>query len=329
MNLKLEYGSKYELWAQLIRGGTDRIFVETLATPEPGARVALELMLPDLALPIVIEGRVAGRRPPSQRFPAGVYLHLSEEELEKVRRYLGLVAAGKQTRARRHPRYKWAFPVAVLDPPVKDHAHSIDLSEGGIALSCPLRCQPGQRLELSLKPPDGPPIDLCGEVVWSDEEGRAGLKFVDLDASVRAALRETVARRAERGPTDPPVRRIVVADDDEEILGFLSQALDRHGYEVLRASTGEQALRLVRTLRPELVLLDVLLPGLDGIATCRALRADAELMHIPVIFVSAMDRERLHEVADEAGASDYLCKPVDLADLFNTVGMYLDEFRNR
>ncbi len=329
MNLKLEYGSKYELWAQLIRGGTDRIFVETDATPPPEARVALELTVPDLAIPLVVEGTVMGRRPRSERFAAGVYLRLPEAALEKVRRYLGLVATGKETRARRHPRYKWAFPVAFLEPAAEAHAHSLDVSEGGIALSCPTPCHPGRRLRLSLHPPDGPTIELWAEVVWTGEGQRAGLKFVDLDGPTRTALREAVARRAERGPEDPPVRRILVADDDEEILGFLSRALDRHGYEVLRATTGEQALRLVRTLRPQLVVLDVLLPGLDGIATCRALRADAELMHTPVIFLSAMERERLHEVADEAGASDYLCKPVDLSDLFNVVGMYLDAFRNR
>ncbi|RMG20064.1 MAG: response regulator [Deltaproteobacteria bacterium] len=329
MNLKLNYASKYELWGQLIRGGTDRIFVATEETPPSGARVALELTLPDLALPIVVEGFVVGRRPRSERFPAGVYLRLSEAELEKVRRYLGLVAVGEDARARRYPRYRWSFPVEFREPRLPDHTSSFDLSEEGISLSCPLECHAGQRVELTLRLPDQAPLQVAAEVVWRNDEGRTGLKFVALDKATRTALHEAVSRRAERGPADPPARRILVADDDEEILAFLSRALERHDYEVLRATTGKQALELIRTLRPQLVVLDVLVPGFDGIATCRAIRADAELADVPVIFISALDRQQLHDVANEAGANDYLQKPVGLSDLFNVVGMYLPEFRQR
>ena len=76
---------------------------------------------------------------------------------------------------------------------------------------------------------------------------------------------------------------------------------------------------------PALVLLDILMPRIDGADVCKAMRADAEMADIPVIFVSALEIETLHRVADESGASDYLVKPVALSDLFNLVGRYLKE----
>lgn len=79
----------------------------------------------------------------------------------------------------------------------------------------------------------------------------------------------------------------------------------------------------MRETRPNLVVLDILMPGIDGVDICKMMRADVEMADIPVIFLSALDPARLHIVADEAGASDYLGKPVALADLINMFGTYL------
>ena len=106
-------------------------------------------------------------------------------------------------------------------------------------------------------------------------------------------------------------------------MSFVSSALSQHGYQVLQATDGADALETIRRLRPSLILLDVVMPGLDGAELCRTLRADPDLADIPVVFVSALGPKRLHHIAAEAGANDYLVKPVDLAELLNTVGRYL------
>jgi CheY-like chemotaxis protein len=72
-------------------------------------------------------------------------------------------------------------------------------------------------------------------------------------------------------------------------------------------------------------VLDILMPGIDGLDICKMMRADVEMAEIPVIFLSALDEDRLHQIADEAGATDYLCKPVSLADLLNLIGSYLKD----
>jgi len=72
---------------------------------------------------------------------------------------------------------------------------------------------------------------------------------------------------------------------------------------VHQARTGEQALAMVRELKPKLLVCDILMPGIDGVDVCKAMRSDVELADVPVVFVSALTPERLHQVAEEAGAT--------------------------
>ena len=96
------------------------------------------------------------------------------------------------------------------------------------------------------------------------------------------------------------------------------------GIPVLAASSGPEALALL-SADVDLVLLDILMPGMDGVDICKVMRADIELASIPVIFLSALEAGRLHAVADEAGATDYLPKPTTLTELLNLVGTHLKQ----
>jgi two-component system, OmpR family, alkaline phosphatase synthesis response regulator PhoP len=102
---------------------------------------------------------------------------------------------------------------------------------------------------------------------------------------------------------------VLVVDDQRDILGLIKLRLEQAGYEVETASDGERALELVRDLRPNLVVLDVMLPIIDGREVTRRIRADARTAGIPVLLVSASVHE--HEVQEglDAGANDYLPKP--------------------
>jgi DNA-binding response OmpR family regulator len=102
---------------------------------------------------------------------------------------------------------------------------------------------------------------------------------------------------------------VLVVDDQRDILGLIKLRLEQAGFRVETASDGERALELVKTLRPNLVVLDVMLPVLDGREVTRRIRADADTAGIPVLLVSASVHE--HEVQEglDAGADDYLPKP--------------------
>jgi class 3 adenylate cyclase/CheY-like chemotaxis protein len=114
-----------------------------------------------------------------------------------------------------------------------------------------------------------------------------------------------------REPTvrTPPL--ILVADDNPSNLDVFRTRLSLHGYEIIVASDGEEALARAREKLPDLIVLDVMMPKLDGVEACRELKADASLPFIPVILVTAKSDPRDVVIGLEAGAEEYLTKPVE------------------
>jgi DNA-binding response OmpR family regulator len=102
---------------------------------------------------------------------------------------------------------------------------------------------------------------------------------------------------------------VLVADDDADILRFIEINLRLEGFEVVTARDGLDALAKATAVRPDLVLLDVLMPGIDGYAICARIRADAGLAAVPVIIVTANYGLAEMEAARQAGADDFLIKP--------------------
>src|SRR5689334_1152864 len=119
------------------------------------------------------------------------------------------------------------------------------------------------------------------------------------------------------GMRTPPL--ILVVDDMEDNLEILRLRLESQGYEVITAGDGEAALATIREQRPDLVLLDIMMPKLDGIAAVKELKADPSLPFIPVILVTARADAKDVIAGLEAGADDYLTKPVDHAALLARV----------
>lgn len=116
---------------------------------------------------------------------------------------------------------------------------------------------------------------------------------------------------------------VLIVDDEPQIRRALSLNLSARGFEVLEAATGEDALATARARLPDLVLLDIGLPGMDGIRVLRVLRALRDETNVAVIMLSVRDDERSKTEAFEAGADDYVTKPFDMTELVERIGAAL------
>jgi adenylate cyclase len=112
---------------------------------------------------------------------------------------------------------------------------------------------------------------------------------------------------------NPP--RILIVDDNETNRDILRTRLSPHGYELTEAADGEEALAAAREQHPDLILLDVMMPKIDGIEVCRRLKADADLPFMPIVLVTAKADSKDVVAGLEAGADEYLTKPLDQAAL--------------
>jgi diguanylate cyclase (GGDEF)-like protein len=116
---------------------------------------------------------------------------------------------------------------------------------------------------------------------------------------------------------------ILVVDDAPENLDLLHRILSRKGFQVIIAENGRKALEVARNQQPELILLDVCMPEMDGYTTCQALKGDVEMKDIPVIFISALDEVVDKIKAFEVGGVDYIAKPFHAAEVIVRVNNHL------
>ena len=145
----------------------------------------------------------------------------------------------------------------------------------------------------------------------------------DADTSLRAA--------AAAGPAAMPAEQgvLLVVDDDLDNRDMLARRLQRAGYKVALAENGRQALDLVRTTTFDLVLLDLIMPGLDGLQVLQQMKADPALRHLPIIMLSALDDEQGIARCIELGASDYVAKPFNPVFLRARISAELERKRLR
>jgi twitching motility two-component system response regulator PilH len=134
-------------------------------------------------------------------------------------------------------------------------------------------------------------------------------------------------RRAKPRTNARPGTRVLVVDDSATIVALLSRMLRQNGYEVLEAEDAETALEIARTRSPELVFLDIVLPGMDGFSCLRQLRRDPYTRDIPVIMISGNEQATEQFYVHRIGADDFMKKPFSRAEVFARIERLLDAHR--
>lgn len=120
-----------------------------------------------------------------------------------------------------------------------------------------------------------------------------------------------------------PCPLILCVDDDEKSLKLIQAILDTHGYETCGATSGKQALTDLAKLSPDVVLLDIMMPGMDGYEVCKAIRANPATEDVPVVMITALSSKSDRIRSIEAGAEDFISKPFDSAEVLARVRMLL------
>jgi DNA-binding response OmpR family regulator len=121
------------------------------------------------------------------------------------------------------------------------------------------------------------------------------------------------------------VKKILVVDDEPDVASLLTLMLKSQGYAVINAADGQEALEKARGENPDLILLDVMLPRMDGYKVARMLKFDENYSHIPIIMLTAKIQERDKATGLEMGANDYLTKPFDTAILLAKIKERLEK----
>lgn len=117
--------------------------------------------------------------------------------------------------------------------------------------------------------------------------------------------------------------RILVVEDSPTVLYLTAAALTQSGYEVLKATDGIEALRIAVEEKPDLVLLDVILPKLNGYQVCRRLKAEPQTATIPVVMITSKSKDTERDWGLEQGADDYIVKPFQPSELLSVIARFV------
>jgi len=120
-------------------------------------------------------------------------------------------------------------------------------------------------------------------------------------------------------------KKILVVDDEVDLVETIRFPLEMDGFNVLVSYNGEDALNQARKEKPDLIILDLMLPKLDGYKVCRLLKFDERYKDIPILMLTAKTQEKDKLLGKETGANEYMTKPFDIDDLMKKVRVYLNK----
>lgn len=308
--LACEFPDKIRLYDQVLKSDNRRLFVPTEQELSTGQTVQVQINVSGHE-PLTATGKVVAKRPRSVAGQAaGVWLQFDAGEADALRRLLEIgEGEGASLTVRGSPRFEASLPV-LIDKPIRMPLRTKNVSAGGVCLAGILPLPVGQTIRLTLEFLDQP-ITLFGKIAWRrDEAHQVGVQFRFQSDEVRQAVAKHVQRLSDE--TTEQIRsnpRMLVVDDDVGTLRAIERLLNSRGYGILTATSGPEALSLAREHSPSLVLLDVLLPGMNGLEVCRALKRDVGTSRIPVVLTSVLPQDNLEMLLKDAGGLVALAKP--------------------
>jgi len=116
--------------------------------------------------------------------------------------------------------------------------------------------------------------------------------------------------------------KILIVDDEKDIVETLSFMLNAKGYEIISAYDGEEGLKLAKEEKPDLIILDVMMPKINGYKICRLLKYDAKYKNIPIVMVTARSQDNDKLIGEETGADEYITKPFEFSDILEVINKY-------
>ena len=227
---------------------------------------------------------------------------------------------------RRFPRFNMALDVAVApvapgqsqpaDEVPKERTISVNLSLGGLCLYSATLYPLGSPLACSIALPGrAAPIEVVGTVAWFQKVDREshhyklGLEFSRVVPEDAAAIQALCEHPPESESSSS--KRLLLVDDDAELRRAMQLRFESSGFEVITAADGLEALHKGRTAHPHVIILDLMLPNLNGYEVCRLLKFDQKFHHIPIILCTARSRQEDQVMGESVGADAYVTKPFD------------------
>ena len=176
------------------------------------------------------------------------------------------------------------------------------------------------------EPPMAPSSPLCNTAgVGNPLSATARWKAVSWIARVRLGItRSTGTARRQQRVNARSGMRVLIVDDSTTVIATLRRMLEQNGYEVSEALDGEKGVELATSDPPDLIFLDIILPGINGFAALRQLRRDARTREVPVIMMSGNEQATEQFYAQRIGADDFMKKPFSRAELFSRIEKLLD-----
>ena len=119
-------------------------------------------------------------------------------------------------------------------------------------------------------------------------------------------------------------KKILIVDDEPDIVETLKFLVESEGFEGITALDGEEALKKAKEEKPDIIILDVMLPKINGYKVCRLLKFDSKYKHIPILMVTARSQEEDKVIGEETGADEYITKPFDINEIVEKIHFYLN-----
>ena len=118
-------------------------------------------------------------------------------------------------------------------------------------------------------------------------------------------------------------KTVLIADDEIDIVETVKFMLESEGFEVLTAYDGEEALKTARTAIPDIILLDVMMPKINGYKVSRPLKFDKKFQDIPILMITVRSQDEDRLIGEETGADEYITKPFEISDVIDLINKYL------